>query len=79
MVDAWVTVSRGRSLKEDKLWTALTFFNGAPEHILLTPHLKDVVVHLRQIQAIMLGKFLRHIYLFSFIKIRLSIYRVQRY
>jgi hypothetical protein len=62
MVDARMTVSRGRTLEKYKLGTALALFDRTPEHILFSPHLKDVVVHLSQIQAVMFGKFLGHIF-----------------
>ena len=69
MVDAWVTVSRGRTLEEYELRTALTLFDRAPEHVFLSPHLQDVIVDFGQIQTTVLGKFLSHIllfYLFTF-------------
>ena len=46
MVDAWVTVSRGRTLEEHKLRASFTLVDRAPEDILLPPHLQDIIVHL---------------------------------
>ena len=60
MVDARVTVGRGRTLVENKLRTALTLFHGAAEHVLTLPLLKNLVVHLCQVQAFVLGKSFRH-------------------
>ena len=62
-----VTIGRGRTLEEYKLGAALTLFHRAPEHVLLSPHLKDVAVHLCQVQSTMLGKFLHFIALIYFI------------
>ena len=61
VMDTRMTVGRGRPLKEYKLRTALTLLYRAPEHVLLSPHLKDVVIHLCQVQAVMFGKSFSHL------------------
>jgi hypothetical protein len=60
VMNSGMTVGRGRSLEEYKLWATLTFRHGTPEDVLLLPHLQYVVIRLRQVQAIMLGKSLTH-------------------
>ena len=61
VVDAGMAVGRGRPLEEYKLRTALALVDGAPEDVLLLPHLQHVVVRLRQVQAVMFGKSLIHV------------------
>ena len=63
MVNTGVSVSRGRTLEENKLRASFTLFYRAPEDILLTPHVQDIIIHLGQIQAIMFCKLLCHILL----------------
>jgi hypothetical protein len=60
MMNTRVTVGRGRTLVKYKLGTTFAFLHGAPKDILLFPHLQHIVVRLRQIQAVMLGKSLAH-------------------
>ena len=60
MVNAGVTVGRGRTLEEYELGTALTLVHRAPEYILLTPTIQHVVVHLGQVQAARFSKLFSH-------------------
>ena len=61
MVNSWMPVSRGRSLKEYKLRTTFTFIYRLVEYVISVPLLKHIFVHLSQIQAIVFGEFLCHI------------------
>ena len=64
VVNTRMSISRGRTLEEYKLWTSLTFINRTPEYVFLAPHLQDIIVNLGQIQAVMFCKLLCHILLF---------------
>ena len=73
VVNARMAVCRGRPLEEYELRTAFALVNRAPKHVFLPPHLKDVVVHLSKVQAVVLGEFLCHIsLLFSWFSVTLS-------
>ena len=74
VVNAGVSVGRRRTLEEHKLRTTLALVHRAPEDILLLPHLQDVIVHLRQVQAVMLGKSLTHIANYFLIFLRVCMF-----
>ena len=60
MMNARVTVGRGRTFEEYELWTSLTLCDGAVEDIFLIPCIEYALVGLSQIQAMMFGEFLCH-------------------
>ena len=63
MVNARMAICRGRSLIENKLRTSLTLLDALQEHILCIPLVQYLLVGLIQVQTVVFGKFLSHIFL----------------
>ena len=74
MVNAGMAVGRGRPLVEYKLRAALALLHGAVEHVLALPFLKNLVVHLWQVQSVVFGELLCHV-----VYMKLSRFGVQSY
>ena len=57
-----VSICRGRTFKEYKLWTAFPFFDGAMKNVVLFPFRQYLFVSFLQIQTLMFGKSFTHKY-----------------
>ena len=61
VVDARMTIGRGRSLVKDKLRTALALRNTTVENVLLFPLSENLIVRFRQVHRLVFSEFLCHI------------------
>ena len=60
VVNARVAVSRGRTLIEYELWTALSFCDTAVEDVFLFPLFEHLPIGLGQVHRLVFGKSLSH-------------------
>ena len=60
MMNAGMSIGRGRTLIENKLRTTFSFINRFMENIILLPLRQYIFIGLSEIECFILGKFLSH-------------------
>jgi len=58
VVDAGHTVCGGRALIKDEFALSVAAAQRLPEGIMVIPHFQHLIVHLWEVKALVLGKFL---------------------
>ena len=61
MMNARMTISRGRTLEEYELRASLTLINAAMKDVILHPFLQNLIIYLCQVKAVRLGESLCHL------------------